>query len=113
MIALSPSEKIIMEGVAKYHGTGGTLHLTNKKLAFTYEKRGIIFKGGYAPLNLPLEKISGVAIIGAGPFKKISVNLIKEIRFQKRNLSPLLIKILFQIRSIIKKYMICLTSGRI
>lgn len=69
-----------MSGEAKYHGTKGTLYLTNKRLTFVYEKRGIIFKGKYAPVNLPLERISEVAIVGAGPFKKISINTIRNER---------------------------------
>jgi len=77
-ISISPGEKVILSDKAKYHGTHGTLYLTNKRLIFTYEKRGIIFKGKYTPVNLPLNRISEVAIIGVGPFKKISVNTLRD-----------------------------------
>lgn len=54
------------------------LYLTSKKISFEYEKRGIIFKGRYSAVNLPLEKISEVTIVGAGPFKKLAINMIRD-----------------------------------
>jgi len=62
---------------AKYHGTKGKLYLTNKKIVFEYKKRGILFKGKYSAVNLPLEKISEVAIVGIGFFKKLTINMAK------------------------------------
>jgi hypothetical protein len=56
MVSLSPDELILFQSPAKYHGTKGTFFLTNKKVTFDYEQRGIIFKGKYTALNLPLEK---------------------------------------------------------
>jgi len=80
MISLSPGEEVSTSGEANYYGTKGTLYLTNKRLTFVYEKRGIIFKGKYTPINLPIEIISEVAIVGAGPFKKISINIVRDER---------------------------------
>lgn len=71
-------ENIIMSSKAKYHGTKGTLYLTNKRLAFMYEKRGIISRNKYTPVNLPLNTISEVTVVGKGPFKKISVYTYKD-----------------------------------
>jgi len=78
MVTLSPDEHILLTDQAKYHGTRGTLYLTNKKLEFDYEKRGIIFKGKYSAVNLPLERMAEVAVIGVGPFRKLSINLVKD-----------------------------------
>jgi len=78
MVSLSHNEKILLQDIAKYHGTKGTLYLTNRKIYFEYEQRGIIFKGKYSAVNLPLERISEVAIVGAGPFKKLSINMIRD-----------------------------------
>jgi len=66
-------ENITMSGEANYHGTGGTLYLTNKRLAFVYEKRGLMSRNKYTPVNLPLTAISEVTVVGKGPFRKISV----------------------------------------
>jgi hypothetical protein len=81
MVSLTPNERILQKDKAKYHGTRGTLYLTNKKILFEYEKRGIIFKGKYSPVNLPLERISGLLIVGVGPFKKLAINVVKDQRF--------------------------------
>lgn len=78
MVSLSPNEKILLQDVAKYHGTKGMLYLTNRKISFEYEQRGIIFKGKYSAVNLPLERISEVAIVGAGPFRKLAINMIRD-----------------------------------
>lgn len=78
MVSLSPDEHILLTDEARYHGTRGELYLTNKKLAFEYEKRGVIFKGKYSAVNLPLERISEVSIVGVGLFKKLSINTIKD-----------------------------------
>jgi len=78
MVSLSLNEKILLQDIAKYHGTKGTLYLTNKKISFEYEQRGIIFKGKYSAVILPLERISEVAIVGAGPFKKLAINMIRD-----------------------------------
>lgn len=67
-----------MRGRANYHGTKGTLYLTNKRLAFVYEKRGIMSSNKYTPVNLPLEAISEVTVVGKGPFKKISIYTYKD-----------------------------------
>jgi len=78
MLSLFPGEEVTMSGDANYYGTKGTLYLTNRRLAFVYEKRGFIFKSRGTPVNLPLEAISEIAIIGAGPFKKISIHIQKD-----------------------------------
>ena len=66
-------ENITMSGEANYHGTKGTLYLTDKRLAFVYEKRGITSRNKYTPVNLLLDAISEVTVVGKGPFKKISI----------------------------------------
>jgi len=71
-------ENITMSGEANYHGTRGTLYLTNKRLAFVYEKRGLMSRNKYTPVNLPLNAISEVTVVGKGPFKKISVYTHKD-----------------------------------
>ena len=78
MVNLSPNEHIVLVEDARYQGTKGRLYLTNKRIAFEYEKRGIIFKGKYSSVDLPLERISEVSIVGFTPFKKLAINLIKE-----------------------------------
>jgi len=78
MLSLFPGEEVTMSGDANYYGTKGMLYLTNRRLAFVYEKRGIVFKSRGTPVNLPLEGILEIAIIGTGPFKKISVHTQKD-----------------------------------
>jgi len=78
MLSLFPGEEVTMSGDANYYGTKGMLYLTNKRLAFVYEKRGIVFKSRGTPVNLPLEAISEISIIGTGPFKKISIHTEKD-----------------------------------
>jgi len=78
VVSLSPDEHILLTDEAKYHGTRGKLYLTSKKLAFEYEKRGIIFKGKYSAVNLPLERISEVSVVGVSLFKKLSINMVKD-----------------------------------
>ena len=78
MVSLSPDEHILLTDEAKYHGTRGKLYLTNKKLAFEYEKRGIFFKGKYSAVNIPLERVSEVSVVGVSFFKKLSINTIKD-----------------------------------
>lgn len=78
MVSLSPDEHILLTDEAKYHGTRGKLYLTNKKLAFEYEKRGIFFKGKYSAVNIPLERVSEVSVVGVSLFKKVSINTIKD-----------------------------------
>jgi len=78
MFSLFPGEEVTMSGYANYYGTKGTLYLTNRRLAFVYEKRGFMFKSRGTPVNLPLEAISEIATIGAGPFKKISIHIQKD-----------------------------------
>lgn len=56
----------------------GCFYLTNMKLEFEYGKGRIIFKGKYSALNLPLEKVAEVSVIGIGPFRKLSINLVKD-----------------------------------
>lgn len=80
MVSLSSNEKVLLKDEAKYHGTKGTLYLTNKKVSFEYEKRGIIFKGKYSAVNLPLERISELSVVGVGPFKKLAINVVKDQR---------------------------------
>jgi len=77
MVSLSPNERVLLKDKAKYHGTSGTLYLTNKKISFDYEKRGIVFKGKYSAVNLPFERISEVSVIGVGPFKKLAINTVR------------------------------------
>ena len=78
MVSLSPDERILLKSAAKYHGTRGTLYLTNKKISFEYEQRGIIFKGKYSAVNLPFERISEVSVVGVGPFKKLTINTVRD-----------------------------------
>jgi hypothetical protein len=78
MVSLSPNERVLMAEAARYYGTNGTLCLTNKKISFEYEQKGILFKGKYTALVLPLDKISEVAIVGTGPFKKLTVNMVRD-----------------------------------
>jgi len=78
MVSLSPNEHILLKDTAKYHGTRGTLYLTNKKISFEYEQRGIVFKGKYSSVNLSLERISEVAIVGIGPFQKLAINMVRD-----------------------------------
>jgi len=66
-------ENIIMSGKANYHSTRGTLYLTNQRLAFVYEKRSLMSSNKYTPVDLPLNTISEVTVVGKGPFKKISI----------------------------------------
>lgn len=77
LVSLSPNERILLKYKAKYHGTRGTLYLTNKKISFEYEKRGIVFKGKYSAVNLPLQRISEISVIGFGPFKKLAINTVR------------------------------------
>ena len=78
MSSLFLGENITMSGEANYHGTKGTLYLTDKRLAFVYEKRGIMSKSEHTPVNLPLGTISDVTVVGRGPFKKISIHTHKD-----------------------------------
>jgi hypothetical protein len=78
MLSLFPGEEVTMSSDANYYGTKGTLYLTDRRLAFVYEKRGFVFKSKGTPVNLPLEAILEIAIIGAGPFKKISIHTQKD-----------------------------------
>lgn len=78
MVTLSADERILLTDGATYHGTRGTLLLTNERLRFEYEKRGILFKRRYSSVSLPLERISDVTVMGFGPFKKIAVNTVKD-----------------------------------
>ncbi|MBS7631805.1 hypothetical protein KEJ47_09630 [Candidatus Bathyarchaeota archaeon] len=81
LVALNPQESIIMVDDSVYHNTKGKLYLTNRRLFFDYEKRGIFFKGSYTPVTIPLSKISDVSIVGMGPFKKLSINTTREPGF--------------------------------
>lgn len=67
-----------MTEAVDYYGTKGTLYLTNKKIVFEYEQKGIFFKGRYTALTLPLDRISEVATAGKGPFKKLTINMIRD-----------------------------------
>ena len=78
MVSLSVNETILFQNSANYNGTRGTLYLTNKRLLFDYNQRGIIFKGNYTSLDLPLERISNLSVVGYGPFKKLSINLVRD-----------------------------------
>jgi len=78
MVSLSPGEHILLTDEAKYHGTKGKLFLTNKKLAFEYEKRGIVFSGKYSAVNIPLERISEVSVVGVSFLKKLAVNTTRD-----------------------------------
>jgi hypothetical protein len=78
MVSLSPDEIVLFQCLAKYNGTKGNLCLTSKKISFDYAQRGIFFKGQYTALDLPLERISILSVVGAGPFKKLAVNTIKD-----------------------------------
>ena len=78
MVSLSINEMVLFQDSVNYNGTRGTLYLTNKKLLFDYNQRGIIFKGNYTSLDLPLERISNLSVVGFGPFKKLSINLVRD-----------------------------------
>jgi hypothetical protein len=78
MVSLSPDEIVLFQSPAKYNGTKGKFYLTNKKVTFDYEQRGIFFRGQYTALDLVLERISTLSIVGAGPFKKLAINLVKD-----------------------------------
>ena len=78
MVSLSPDELVLFQGSAKYNGTRGKFYLTNKKVTFDYEQRGVFFKGQYTALDLPLERISTLSVIGAGPFKKLAINIVRD-----------------------------------
>jgi len=78
MVSLSPNERILLKDIANYYGTRGILYLTNQRIFFEYEQRGIIFKGKYSSINLPLERISEVAVVGAGRFKKLAINMVRD-----------------------------------
>jgi len=78
MSSLFLGENIVMIGKANYHGTKGTLYLTDKRLAFVYEKRGIMSRNTHTPVNLLLGTISKVTLVGKGPLKKISVHTHKD-----------------------------------
>jgi predicted RNA-binding Zn-ribbon protein involved in translation (DUF1610 family) len=80
MVSLAPDERLLQKDKAKYHGTRGTLYLTSKKVSFDYEKRGIVSKGKYSAVNLPLERISEISVVGVGPFKKLSINTVRDQR---------------------------------
>ncbi len=80
MVSLSVNETVLFQGSANYNGTRGTLCLTNKKLSFDYNQRGIIFKGNFNSLGLPLERIANLSVVGFGPFKKLSINLVRDNR---------------------------------
>ena len=78
MVSLSPDEIVLFQGSAKYNGTRGTFYLTNKKVTFDYAQRGVFFKGQYTALDLPLERISTLSVVGAGPFKKLAINTVRD-----------------------------------
>lgn len=78
MVSLKPGEHILLMDDTKYHGTRGKLCLTNMRVLFEYEKRGIIFKSKYSSIDIPLTKISEINVIGIGPFKKIAINTFRE-----------------------------------
>ena len=62
-----------MTDPAKYQGIQGALYLTNKKIVFDYEERGIFFIGQHSALSLPLESISSSSVVGLGPFKRLVI----------------------------------------
>jgi hypothetical protein len=78
MVSLSPDEIVLFQGLAKYNGTRGNFYLTTKKITFDYAQRGIFFKGQYTALDLPLERISTLSVVGAGPFKKLAINTVRD-----------------------------------
>jgi hypothetical protein len=78
MVSLSPDEIVLFQGSARYNGTRGTFYLTTKKVTFDYSQRGVFFKGQYTALDLPLERISTLSVIGAGPFKKLAINTVRD-----------------------------------
>lgn len=78
MVSLKPGEHILLMDDSKYHGTRGKLSLTNMRVLFEYEKRGIVFKSRYSSIDIPLIKISEINVIGIGPFKKIAINTFRE-----------------------------------
>jgi hypothetical protein len=78
MVSLSPDEIVLFQGSAKYNGTRGNFYLTNKKVTFDYAQRGVFFKGQYTALDLPLDRISTLSVIGAGPFKKLAINIVRD-----------------------------------
>ena len=79
MVSLSPDELVLFQGSAKYNGTRGKFYLTNKKVTFDYEQRGIFFKGQYTALDLPLERISTLSVVGAGHSRNLRLTQSKII----------------------------------
>jgi predicted RNA-binding Zn-ribbon protein involved in translation (DUF1610 family) len=78
MVSLSPDELILFQSPAKYQGTKGAFYLTSKRLIFDYKQRGIVFKGQYTAVNLLLERVAALSIVGVGPFKKLAVNTVRD-----------------------------------
>lgn len=78
MVSLFPDEIVLFKGSAKYNGIRGNFYLTTKKVTFDYNQRGIFFKGQYTALDLPLERISTLSVVDAGPFKKLAINIVRD-----------------------------------
>ena len=78
MVSLSADEIMLMTDPAKYQGIQGALYLTNKKIAFDYEERGIFFIGQHSALSLPLERISSVSVVGVGPFQRLIIDTVSD-----------------------------------
>ena len=78
MVSLSADEIMLFADPAEYQGIEGTVCLTNKKITFDYEQRGIFFIGQHSALTLPLESISSISVVGIGKFKRLVINVVSD-----------------------------------
>ena len=78
MVSLSVDEIMLLADPAKYQGIEGTVCLTNRKITFDYEQRGIFFIGKHSALTLPLESISSTLVAGIGKFKRLVINVVSD-----------------------------------
>ena len=78
MVSLSVDEIILLADQAEYQGMEGTVCLTNKKITFDYEQRGIFFIGQHSALTLPLESVSSTSVVGIGKFKRLIINAVSD-----------------------------------
>jgi len=80
MVSLSADEIMLFADPAEYQGLEGMVCLTNKKITFDYEQRGIFFIGQHSALTLPLESISSALVVGIGKFKRLVLIVVSDFR---------------------------------
>ena len=78
MVSLSADEIMLFADPAEYQGIKGMVCLTNKKITFDYEQRGIFFIGQHSALTIPLESISSVLVVGIGQFKRLVLSVVSD-----------------------------------